>query len=93
MKKFLLGLIIGIFLSSYSYFFVNLGPRFRVEIGHQLDKDALYLKDGSVVEGWIIKKDKRSVWIAQEKGYFSLPLSQCELIRENVLMQYIWEMI
>ena len=72
---------------------MNLGPRFRIEIGHLLDKDALYLKDGSIIEGWIIKKGTRSVWIAQEKGYFSLPVAQCELIRENVLMQYIWELI
>lgn len=93
MKRLLLGVIIGLFLSSYLYFFVDLGPRFRIEIGQMLDKDTLYLKDGSVIDGWIIRNDKRTIWFAQEKGYFTLPVSQCELIRENVLLQYIWELI
>ncbi|MBN3037944.1 MAG: hypothetical protein JW869_00840 [Candidatus Omnitrophica bacterium] len=93
MKKFLLGLIVGIFLASYIYLFLNIGPQFHVTLGHLLDKDTLYLKDGSVLQGWIIKKDSRNIWFAQEKGYFTLPLSQCEIIQENALLQYIWELI
>lgn len=93
MKKFLFGLILGIFFSTYLYLFINLGPKVHVELGHLLDKDALYLKDGTILEGWIVKKDSRNIWIAQEKGYFSLPAAQCKMIQENVLLQYIWELI
>ncbi len=93
MKKFLLGFAIGVFVMVVVYFAPYVDPRFRVQLGRILDKDMIYLKDGSIMQGWIIVEDSGEIYIEIKEGYYYLPLNQCEQIKRNYLLQYIKELM
>jgi len=93
MKKFFLGFLIGAFLMAVIYFAPYVDPRFSVQLGRILDKDMIQLKDGSVIQGWILAEEAGEIYIEIEEGYFNLSLSQCKSIKKNYLMQYIKELM
>ncbi|MBL7071593.1 MAG: hypothetical protein ISS26_05435 [Candidatus Omnitrophica bacterium] len=93
MKKFLIGFIIGIFFTVIIYFAPYVDPRFRVNLGRVLDKDMIYLKNGSVIQGWIIIEDGEEIYVEIKEEYFSISLSQCEQIKRNYLLQYVKELM
>ena len=91
MKKFLVGLVLGLFLASCYYYFYHPDPLFRLKVGRLLDRDTVYLEDGTIVHGWIVKSDENYIWIETESGYFDLPVSRCKIVRKNTLLRYIRE--
>ena len=93
MKTLLLGFILGVFIASVVFFLLKPNPELLAKLGHELDKDKVYLKDGQILEGWIIKEDEENLWIEVGDGYFTLPYSQCKNIRKNVLSQYLQELM
>jgi hypothetical protein len=93
MKKFLLGFVIGVFLTVCIYFAPYTDPRFRIEVGRMLDEDIIYLKSGTIVQGRIINETEEEIFIELKEGYFNLSLSQCEKIKRNHLFQYIRELL
>jgi hypothetical protein len=93
MKKFLAGLIAGIFFSIVLYFFINPSHLLNTHTGEMLDRDTLYLKDGSIMKGWIKGGDNISIIVETGKGFFTIPRAQCRLIQENTLLLYVRELI
>jgi len=93
MKNFILGLFIGIFITVTLYFTPYIDPRFRTKIGHLLDKDIILLKNGNIIKGWILKKQKDKISIEIANGYIVLPYSDCEHIEENYLLKYMKELV
>jgi len=93
MKKFLLGLVLGIFVSAVLCFFLYPDLRSRVQMGRMLDRDTIYLKDGSVLHGWIVEENETQIFVEVGKGYFTLPRSQCHNIRRNTFLRYVRELV
>ena len=93
MKKFLLGFVLGIFLTGCIIFTPYLNPMFRIELKKMLDKDIIYMKDGGIVQGWITNETDNDIFLEIENGYFSLPRSKCKEIKRNFNLQYIRELM
>jgi len=93
MKKFLLGFALGAFLMVIIYFAPYVDPRFRVQLGRILDKDIIYLKNGQIIQGWIVIEDSREIYIEVEEGHYYIDVSQCKQIKKNYLLQYIKELM
>ena len=93
MKKFLLGFIIGIFLTSLTCFSSYISPRMRIMLGHILDKDTIYLNDGRVFHGWITKEGDEEIIIEVANGYFTFSQSQVEGTNKDYLLKYTRELI
>lgn len=92
MKKFLLGLVLGVFLTTGAFFLPYTDPHFRIRVGRMLDEDIIYLKNGSIVRGWIIKESPKKILVEFDKGTFSLSISECESIKRNYLLKYVREL-
>jgi len=93
MKKFILGFITGIFLAAGIYFFLHQNRLLQIELGRLLDKDTIYLENGTIVKGWIVRESEREILVEVEKGYFTVPRSRCKEIRENALLRYTRELM
>ena len=93
MKKFLAGLIAGTFLSITLYFFINPGNSINIHTGEMLDRDTLFLKDGSIIKGLIRNQDGDDILIESDNGLFTIPRSECHTIHENALLLYVRELI
>ena len=93
MKKFLLGLVIGVFLTLCVFFTPYADPRLRIRIGRILDEDILFLKNRSIVRGWIVRESPKEILIEFEKGCFSLSPSECKEIKRNYLLKYVRELM
>lgn len=93
MKKFLLGLIIGAFFTAGSYFLFSWDTKLHTDVGKLLDMDTLCLKDGDVIDGWILYEDNENILVETEKGSFTLPRSTCISIKKNTFLQYIRELM
>jgi hypothetical protein len=89
MKKFLMGVIIGVFLMGIANFFLNKDPLMTIELGRFLDKDVVCLKNGKIIEGWISEKNNKEIFIETKDGYFTLPLRNCKYIVENRFFLYL----
>ena len=92
MKKFFLGFVVGAFLTLSIFFTPYADPRARVRIGRMLDEDILYLKNGSVIRGWIVKESPKEILVEFENGSFALKPSECEEIKRNYLLKYVREL-
>ncbi|MFH1867796.1 MAG: hypothetical protein ABH843_02380 [Candidatus Omnitrophota bacterium] len=92
MKKFFLGLALGVFLTVCIFFMPYTDPRLRIRIGRILDEDIIYLKNKSIVRGWIVRETPKEILVEVENGTFSLRLSECEGIRKNYLLKYVREL-
>ena len=93
MKKFIAGFIVGIAFSVALYFSFNPSKGVTVFTGRILDRDTIYLKDGSIVKGWIAKEDNRQIWIETKEGYFTIDRSECQNIQHNTLLLYVRELM
>jgi len=93
MKKFLLGLIVGFFLTLGLYFILATDTRLHVDVGRLLDEDIIYLKDGGFIRGSVIDEGKEELLIETAKGNFTLPRSSCKDIAKNVLLRYVRQMM
>jgi len=88
MKRIVLGFILGAFLAATGMFLLYPNPGIRIDIGRMLDEDIVYLKDGTVMRGWVINKTSQNILLEIEGGSLTLPVSKCEVIKENVLLRY-----
>jgi hypothetical protein len=88
-KNFLLGLMIGLCLASGLYFLRSSDTRLRIDIGRILDQDIVYLKDGSLVRGWVVKESESELLIETEKATFTLPASICKNIEKDVFLKFV----
>jgi hypothetical protein len=93
MKKFTFGLITGIILAAVLGFFFHPSPELRIELGRLLDRDTIYLKNGKVVEGWVVKEDNNQIWVELGTGHFILHRAECKAIRKNSLLRYVRELM
>ena len=93
MKRIAIGLILGVVLTASIYFAPYTDPRFRATLGRALDKDIIYLENGSVVEGWIMKEAEGEIFIQVEDGHYSLALSECKMVVRNYLLHHARELL
>lgn len=89
MKQFLLGLVAGACLLAGIYFFLTKDQKVRVDIGRLLDLDYIYMKDGSLIKGWLLRRDSQNLLIETAEGSFTLPASACAGVNENVFQQFV----
>jgi len=93
MKKFIVGFMLGVLCCVVVVFHLNAGKEISIYTGRLLDRDTIYLDDGSVIKGWITGEDDRQLWIEQENGYFGIERSRCKKIIRNTLLLYTKELI
>ena len=93
MRRFMLGIILGVFLTGVLFFIVSSNTGLHLWAGRVLDKDKIYLTDGTVIHGWIEEEGRNYLWIGTEKGYYDLDRSKCERIEENYLLRYMRKLI
>jgi hypothetical protein len=90
--KIAIFLIILLMLLGFDfYFFSPKAEYIRKKIWQELDKDVLYLEDGSVVYGWIWGQTQDYLGGQAEDGsFFNIDSSDCREVRMNYLFDY-WE--
>ncbi|KPK97908.1 MAG: hypothetical protein AMJ95_06895 [Omnitrophica WOR_2 bacterium SM23_72] len=88
-KKFILGFIVGLFLSFSIYFIRSTDMKLRVDVGRLLDQDIVYLIDGSFVRGWVVREGKDEILVETEKGNFTLPRARCKSIEKDVFLRFV----
>ena len=49
----------------------------------------LCLEDGDVINGWILSRNKDEIFIRTKDGTFTIPISVCSEIKENIYMRYL----
>ena len=93
MKKVILGFVIGVLVSFVLYFYLNTNKAVNVYTASLLDRDTIYMADGTIIKGWITTEDDEQVWIESEKSFFSIPRIKCQRIQHNSLMKYLREIM
>jgi len=88
-KKFILGLVIGVFLSFGLYFMRSSDTRLHVDVGRFLDQDIVYLKDGGLIRGWVVDEGGNEILIETGKGTFTLPRSICRRVEKKVFLRFV----
>jgi hypothetical protein len=90
MKKFIAGFIVGIFLCLGAVFFLYRGGVARLDLGRALDKDMIILGNGTVLRGWILKRENNEIFMEfEDKGRMNIPEGHCKNIQENYNYKYL----
>ena len=93
MKRFLFGFILGVALLAGGYFYLRPDAKLHVDIGYLLDQDTLFLRDGSLMYGRILREDNKNILVETKSGTFVLDRSQCKFIQENTLLRYLRQLM
>lgn len=93
MLKFLIGCVIGAMLTLTAYVLFPIDPRLQIEVGRLLDRDTLYLNNGHIIEGWIVRENEQDLLVELETGNFSIRRSECNMIRKNTFLRYLRQLI
>ena len=88
-KKFILGFARGLFLSFCIYFVRFADTKLRVDVGRLLDQDIIYMNDGTIVRGWVVKEIGNEILIETGKGNFTLPYSRFKSIEKDVFLRFV----
>jgi hypothetical protein len=88
-KKFILGLIIGLVFSAGFYFMRVADTKLHVDVGRMLDQDIIYLADGTRMKCWVAHEGERDILVETKEGTFTLPRSVCLRIEKNVFLKFV----
>lgn len=87
MKRFLIGVAVGVILALSVGFFLN--PVMRYYVGSVLDEDIIYLKGGTVIHGWIVQENPGFLFVNTKSDFLSIPRSKCIAVRKNAPLYYM----
>ena len=88
-KKFILGFGVGLALSFCIYFVRFADVKLHIDVGRLLDQDIVYMKDGTLLRGWVVKEGAHEILIETEKGNFPLPRSRFKAIEKDVFLKFV----
>jgi len=81
--------MVGLFLSFGLYFIHFADVKLRVDLGRLLDQDIIYLKDGSLLRGWVVREGRDEILVETERGNFTLPRARCKSIEKDVFLRFV----
>lgn len=87
MKRFLVGIAVGIIFTLSAGFLLN--PVMRYYVGSILDEDVVYLKGGTIIRGWIEREEAELFFIRTKSDSFSIPRSKCIAVHKNAPLYYV----
>lgn len=87
MKRFLIGVAVGVMLALSVGFFLN--PVMRYYVGSFLDEDIIYLKGGTIIRGWIVQENAEFFFVNTKSDFFSVPRSKCIAVHKNAPLYYM----
>lgn len=87
MKRFLMGVVVGVMLALSAGFLLS--PVMRYYVGVVLDKDIIYLKGGTIISGWIARENADFFFVNTKSGFLSVPRSKCIAVHKNAPLYYM----
>ena len=94
MKIVIFLLILVLLLGCGIYFFSAKAEPLRSKIWQKLDRDIIYLQDGSVVYGWIWGQTQDYFGGQDQDGtFFNINSSDCKQLKINYLFSYMEKLI
>ena len=81
--------MVGLILSAGLYLLRSSDTKLLIDVGRLLDQDIVYLKDGSLVRGWVLDEGSDEILIETGKGTFTLPRSICKRIEKDVFLRFV----
>jgi len=89
MSKVILGFIIGVFLLTIFFFFFSPDTKLHRAIDSLMDKDALFLRNGSILYGQIEREGPKSFTVKTEDGEIEVPRAECQRVERNAILAYL----
>ncbi|MFA6636470.1 MAG: hypothetical protein WCV56_05145 [Candidatus Omnitrophota bacterium] len=93
MKTFLIGVFTGIFVAVCLWLVFLMPEANMVDLGRLMDRDTIFMEDGTIIRGWVLQEDVNSVFIETKDSHMTIHPKSIRKIQRDVNKKYLRKLV